>query len=304
MQMLKTISMVTISAADLAAVEIAYCNFLNYRIAQRGKISAALAESWGAKQTAGRDFLVLQPESGEPVYLRFIAAEPLTGYAALKTFGWNATEILVSDTDALAEKLSNSPFQIIGPPRELSSGSSIRAMQVIGPAGELLYLTRIPPDKSAFGLESAKTAVDRVFIVVVGGNNLSALREFYADKFRLTISPPAPYRISVLSNAHGLDPEQLHPLSVARLSSRFLIELDQYPPTATVRPCRSGELPPGVSIVSFTVDSLDDVPSNFIQPSANINHPPYNGRKIAVAVGPAGELVELIESPQNQHCHK
>ena len=294
--------MVTISAADLPAVETAYRDFLNYQVVQRGRISASLAESWGAPQTSGRDFLLLQPASGEPVYLRFIAAEPVAGYAALKTFGWNATEILVTDPDALADKLAASPFRIIGAPRELSAGSAIRAMQVIGPAGELLYLTRIPPDESTFGLESAKTEVDRVFIVVVGGNDLAELRQFYADKLRLSVSPPAGFRISVLSNAHGLDAEQLHQLSIAKLSSRFLIELDQYPPEAIARPCRTGELPPGVSMVSFAVDSLaidslEALPLDFIHPPTSFAEPPYNGRRSAVVIGLAGELIELIESP-------
>jgi hypothetical protein len=295
--MLKSISIVTILASDLEAVEAAYRHYLDYSAIARGQISESLARSWGAPRMAGRDFILLRPASGEPVYLRFVAAEPVANYAALRSFGWNAAELLVADTDALARRLENSPFRIIGAPRNLSSTDAIRAMQVIGPAGELLYLTRVRPGAAGFELESAQSEVDRVFIVVVGGSDLETLRKFYADKLRLPVSPPAPYRISVLSRAYGMDAEQLHQLSVARLSSRFLMELDQYPPEAIARPCRAGELSPGIATVGFEIDSLDALPLDFISSPAPISEWPYDGRRMAATIGAANELIELIEAP-------
>ena len=91
----------------------------------------------------------MQPESGAGVFLRFVQAAPVAGYGPMKTFGWNATEILVQDPDALAEQLADSPFKIVGSPMNLSSNENIRAMQVVGPANEVLYLTRIPPGGAA-----------------------------------------------------------------------------------------------------------------------------------------------------------
>jgi hypothetical protein len=295
--MLKSISIVTILAQDLESVEVAWRDYLDYSVIERGKISEALAGVWGAPRMAGRDFLLLQPASGEPVYLRFVAAEPVVGYAALRSFGWNAAELLVADPDALARRLQRSPFRIVGPPRNLSSTDAIRAMQVIGPAGELLYLTRVKPGASGFDLESARSEVDRVFIVVVGGSDLESLRKFYADRLVASVSPPAAYRISVLSQAYGMDSEQLHQLSVARLSTRFLIELDQYPPGAVARPRRAGELPPGMATVSFEVESLEASPLQFIAPAASLPEWPYQGRRVAAATGLAGEMIELIEAP-------
>jgi hypothetical protein len=65
----------------------------------------------------------------------------------MKTFGWNATEILVQDPDVLAHKCrgSDALFKIVREPRPLSATSNIRVMQVVGPADEVVYLTRIPP---------------------------------------------------------------------------------------------------------------------------------------------------------------
>ncbi|GIS85687.1 MAG: hypothetical protein CM1200mP17_02550 [Woeseia sp.] len=39
----------------------------------------------------------------------------------------------------MAIKLSNSEFEIIGPPADLSFTDQIRAMQVIGPSSEILF---------------------------------------------------------------------------------------------------------------------------------------------------------------------
>ena len=48
----------------------------------------------------------------------------------------------VDDVDALAAELASSPFRIIGGPADLSFSDQIRAMQVVGPAREVLYLTQ------------------------------------------------------------------------------------------------------------------------------------------------------------------
>lgn len=289
--MLQSILAVTTCASDLAAVESAYAQHLHYRTVERGAVSPALARLWRAPRMAGRDCLLMQPMSREPVFLRFVQSESVAGYAPMKSFGWNATEILVEDPDRLAVKLAASPFKIIGEPRGLSSNEQIRAMQVVGPANELLYLTRIPADESTFNLGSAKTEIDRVFIVVAGGRDLQAMREFYATTLRMPVSEPAGIRVSVLSNAYSMNPEHLHKLSIAKLPPGFLIELDEYPPGAIERPVREGELPPGMSTVSFNVESL----RGFEADSIVVNDAPYDGRRVALAVGAAGERIELVE---------
>ncbi len=294
--MLTLILIVTISASNLSAVENAYRDYLGYKVVERGSVSKELAGVWGAPATAGRAYLLMQPESGEKVYLRFVQSDPTEGYAPMSTFGWNATEILVKDPDDLAKKLANSPFQIIGPPRNLSSNENIRAMQVVGPANEVLYLTRVTPGKTAYNLGTAKTYVDYVFIVVVGGKDMEVMRDFYASKMKLPVTKPYEVRISILSNAQGLDPEHRYRLAIAQLPTRFLIEIDEYPQSAVVRPKRKADLLPGMSIVTFAVKSIDSLGLDLVQPPAVIKEAPYNGRRVALTVGAAGELIELIET--------
>ena len=75
----------------------------------------------------------------------------------------------------------------------------------------------------------------------------------------------------------------------------FLIELDEYPAVFVPRKRAVNHLPSSTSVVSFLVDSLDDVDVKWRRPPRKIQDFPYNGRKVGVTIGPAGEWIELIE---------
>ncbi|HSN70488.1 MAG TPA: hypothetical protein VLT59_03225 [Steroidobacteraceae bacterium] len=293
--MLDVIVAVTITAPDLAAVEAAYRRWLDYEVVERGTVSRELAAHWSAPAVAGRAYLTMQPASGEPVYLRFVEQSAVAGAEPMRTFGWNATEILVEDPVALAAKLRESPFRIIGEPRPLSMNPAVVAMQTIGPAGELLYLTRIPPGKSAFNLGSAQSFVDRVFIVVLGGPDVPAMLDYYAG-FGLEVTEPAPARVGVLNREWGFAEDHQIPLAIVRLPTSFLIEVDGYPAEARERPRRDRELPPGMAIVTFAIDSFDGLDVPLVSEPRTFDALPYSGRRVALARGAAGELIELIET--------
>jgi catechol 2,3-dioxygenase-like lactoylglutathione lyase family enzyme len=292
--MLISIVAVTITAPDLQAIESAYSQHLRYQVVERGEVSADLAELWKAPKVKGRKYLLMRPASGEPVYLRFVESPPVAGYAPLKTHGWNATEILVEDPDVLALELERSSFKIIGPPRPLTMNPKVRAMQVIGPANELLYLTRIPPGGSLFDLGSAKSWVDRAFIVVVGGPSMHAMQAFYRDTLGLPVTEASPAVVNVINDANALPADHRILLGIARLPKNFLVEIDEYPAVTKPRPQAPGELPSGMAIVSFSVESLGDrnipwVVAPRVRPEA-----PYAGRQVGLARGAAGELIELV----------
>jgi catechol 2,3-dioxygenase-like lactoylglutathione lyase family enzyme len=287
--MLKSILVVTIAVAQLGGIEKAYDEYLDYDTVERGQVSAATAAVWGAPASAGSEYLLMQPESGDPVFLRFVVAAPVDGYAPMTTFGWNAVELLAQDPDRVAARLTDSPFAIVGPPADLwAAPDAPRAMQAIGPGNELLYLTR----NNEFEI---RTFIDRVFIMVVGGPSMSALSDFYGDRMGLSVSDPTPFQISVLAKAQGVPPETTYPLAVARLSERFLLELDEYPDVAGPRPRLDGALPPGIAMVTFAVDDLDGFDVDWRASPASLPGRPYGGNRVAVTVGPAGEWLELVE---------
>ena len=295
--MLKTILIVTIMAANLFQVEQAYRDELDYRVADRGAISSALADSWNAAALAGREYVTLQPSSDEPVYLRFIEDTSGARFEPMKTEGWNAVEILAEDPDGLERAFAGSAnFEVVGRPRYLTEKRNIKAMQVIGPANELIYFTNISdPAKSGFGLQPARSYIDRVFIMVVGARDHAALGEFYRSVLGMTVTAPMLYRIGVLSGAYGLPVETRHELSIAQLSERFLIELDRYPDAALPREAVPGSLPAGIAMVTFEVAEWQPhLP--YIAGSGSRESFPYLGRRAGVLVGAAGEYIELVET--------
>jgi hypothetical protein len=279
--MLGPIRAITTTAHDLHAVEQAYGRFLGYRVVARGTVDRATATGWGAPAVAGKPMLVMMPESGAGIYLRFVQQAKPPDFQPLTSWGWNATEILVQDVEALARKLERSPFRIIGAPKPLDGLPDIHAMQVIGPADEALYLTwkrPVTPD-----VPVAHSFVDYCFIAVAGGpdNESGAAR---------------PVHIGVLSDANRMPPETTHPLSTVTLGEGSKIELDQYPPFAGPRPTPKGGLPPGMAIVTFEHGRFDGVP---LTPIGGIHPsvlPPYPDHRSMTMAGAAGELIELIES--------
>jgi len=270
---LESIRSVTYTVPDLAPVEQAYTRWLRYRVVERGVFPDSLASACGAPAAAGLPSVTLGPLSEEPVHLRFVQDRESAGWRALTTHGWNCSEIVVRDVDALAATLEGSPFRIIGPPTSLQRFPMIRAMQVVGPAGECLYLTEVGPG-SGLRLPRAQSFVGRVFIVVAGGADLPALFRTY-EPFGNEFDPPVATRVRVISLLNGLPPETEHLHGLVKLGDGTLVELDEYPAVTRPRPRRAGALPPGMAIVTFTAHGVG--PSRVIE-------------------GAAAELIELTEA--------
>jgi hypothetical protein len=289
---LGAIRAVTYSVPDLDAIERAYVEELGYTLARRGRVGAGEARAWGAPAVEGALMRVLAPASGEPVYLRFVQDAYAAGWTALTTFGWNATEFVVQDVDALARRLDGGAFEIVAPPKSLSRFPMIRAMQAIGPAGECCYFTQVGGG-SGLDLAPARSFVGRVFIVVGAGPDVDALFAPYRA-FANAVDAPVATPVSVISRAHGLPADTLHRHGLVRLTEGTLIELDQYPAAARPRAVAAERLAPGMAMVTFAVDTLGR--HDFIAAPAACELPALEGRAACLR-GVAGELIELA-APQ------
>jgi len=295
--MLKSIIMVTMLVTNLNITEEAYNNHLDYKVVDRGTIDKQLGTIWDADGMLDHSYLIMQPSSNQEVYLRFIECEETTNYKPVGTHGWNSTEILVQDPDQLAIDLENSEFDIIGMPYDLyPTPDAPRAMQVLGPSKEMVYLTRIIPEGSGFNLGGAESYVDRVFIMVVGGPSMEELQIFYRDKLKMPVTKASDWSIGVISTLNNLPEDTVYPLSLATFEKDFAIELDEYPSAMVPRELAKDHLPPSTAAVSFLVNSLDDAEVEWREEPTSVKAFPYNGRRVGVTIGPAGEWVELIEN--------
>jgi hypothetical protein len=138
--------------------------------------------------------------------------------------------------------------------------------------------------------------VDRVFIVTVGGPSSETMHAFYGGTLGHRVMDRMPFINTILAHGCNVPPSTVFPTSIARIPGRsFLVEMDQYPPGVQPRQRRDGHLPPGMSMVSFRVRNLDDVPVPRRAAPGRIAGIPYDGRRVAVVEGNAGEWLELIE---------
>jgi len=295
--MLSAILVVTLVVANLNSTRSAYVDWLDYRVVADGSISADLAAAWGSSATAGSRYVLLQPASGTETWLRVIERPHAAGYRAMHSTGWTANEILVEDPVDLAKRFAgvDSPFRVVGPPAPLGSNGKVVAMQAIGPAGELNYFTRIPPEGGTFIKTPANGRIDRTFIAVVGGRSMSAMRDFYTESLGMPVLDPYPSAVQVVNDARGLPADYQMQLAVVPISPASILELDQYPPETADRPVPTADLPAGMAMVSFLVDNLDAKSLPWRSPPRAQRERPYSGRRVGVVVGAAGEWIELIE---------
>lgn len=290
----------TMGAPDLAAFEAAYVDWLGYRVRERGVVDAALAASWGLPAMTGRPFVTLSSEGADDVFIRAVETMPVAGYRPLTTFGWNACEIIVEDVQAMAAHLAASPFERIDGPHPLQFMPSICAMQLAGPAGEILYLTCETGDRATSILPSPRAAIDRPFILVLAGGDFEAMVGWYRDRFDLRPRPVRDARVRIVQRAQGLADDEGFPLTTLGLAEHgFLIELDGYPTgpgrVAGPRPAGPGMLPPGNAIASFRIDDIALVADVAITPPAVRSGLGYGGGRSCAVIGPAGELIEFVE---------
>lgn len=296
-KLLRHVAIVTHGVPDLDAAVGAWTQYLDYRVVESGELGAGLCAAWDAPAAAGQRYCTLVPASGQDSYIRFVETPFPGGYRLPLTFGWNATELLVLDVDALALRFRASPFHILGGPGDLyPRPRAPRAMQVVGPSGELVYFTRLLPGGSRYGLHGARSPVDRVFIVTVGGRSSEEMHDFYGGKLGHRIMDRMPFINTILADGCGVPPSTVFPTSLARIPGRsFLLEMDEFPPEVHSRPRPAGHLPPGMSMVSFLVRDLDEVPVPTRAAPRAVGGIPYAGRRVAVIEGSAGEWLELIE---------
>ena len=149
--------------------------------------------------------------------------------------GWSAMEVLVKDLDVLFEQLP-AAFTVLNPPAALSFSDQIRAMQVAGSAGELIYFTEVSGEVPGFALPTPTRQMNQCFVMINAVTDIQQSIAFYAELLQCDAPSPIPARVSILSRSNGLDEEHRHDIAPVALGPGQLFELDQW----VLRPQDSG----------------------------------------------------------------
>lgn len=267
----------TLVASCADTVAAAYAHSFGFTPVADGPIPLAQAVAWNLPATAGLRMLTMASASGAARWLRVIEVPDCVPAEPLRRHGWMALEVNVRDVDALAETLRapGSPFRIIGEPAFLEISDQIRAMQVVGPAGEVLYLTevRAPVPPFELPLHSADP-VGALFIPVLSApQRETAARPYEALAGRAALRVDT--RITVLNAAFGRARDAQYPIAVLQLAGCALIEIDEVHEAlpAALNDCG---LPSGIAMVSLAL---------------------AGGGAARLLQGAAGEFTELLPSP-------
>jgi hypothetical protein len=286
----------TLTTPNLAAASARYRDWLDYAVVEEGRLDAELAASWGAPASAGQPYAVLQPASGAEVFLRFVESEFPAEYRPLRTFGWAAIEICVQDTLKVAERMARSPFEIIGPPKELEGLPAIFPMQVKGPDQEIVYLTQIRSDLPAYDLPRAESLIDRLFILVMACSDMAASMDWFARNLDIAFGREMEIIYTMINQAFGLAEDARHRLTTGIHERDCFLEFDQYPAEATPRPGPDDALKPGIALATLLHPRFDAIPGEWIAPPQRRQGAIYGGRRAGALRAPDGTLVEVVEA--------
>lgn len=286
----------TATTPDLAAALADYRGTLGLDLVEQGVVSSALAASWGTPASAGSRYALLQPSSGAQAFVRLVEQSVPAAFVPVRTYGWAAFELTVQDVYGWPDKLAGSGFTIVGPPREIPGLPYFVALQMLGRGREMIYLNEVRSNTPSSDLPKAACPVDHIFIVILACADRPAALAWYRDRLGLDIGGDYTIEYTMISTAFGLPADHLSTITMAQAGRMPIIEVDGYPPAATVRPGEPGRLPAGNAVVTLAVDSLDALDLAWIVPPATRDGAMYAGARAASVRGPAGELLELVET--------
>lgn len=281
---------------DIEAGLSAYRDTLGLELVEQGKLSAGLAESWGCPGSAGSRYVALRPASGEPCFFRLVEQAVHPDFKPTTTYGWAAFECTVEDVWGWPDKLPHEQFEIVGPPKEITGiEPAFIPMQALGPGREMIYLNQVLGDMPDSDLPRANSPVDRIFICVLATPDREDTVEWY--RRRLGFDRGADFTIpyTMINNAFGLPSDMLTTLTMVSAGRMPIVEVDDYPDAAKHRPGHEHMLPPGNALVSLAVRDLDACKVEWITPPTRRKSAVYGGNRAATTIGPAGELLELVE---------
>ena len=286
----------TLTVPDLDLAVDRYSTWLDYRTIETGTVALDLAQSWGCPKSASRRYAVLQPASGSPVVLRFVEGDPVAESRPLRTYGWSTIELCVTDVLTVQERMSRSPFTIIGPASKNPSLPTIFPMQVRGPDDEIVYLTEILSDLPQYDLPRAKSLIDRIFIMVLGCSDMRGTGRWFETNLGLSLGRNIEINYTMLTQSFGTPTDQKYTICTMTHERDVFLELDQYPSQATTRPRNTDALPPGIAIATFLHSDFDSVQSPWIMPPTRRDRAIYNGARAGTVQAPDGTLVEIVEA--------
>lgn len=276
----------TLISPDLQAACSAYQAQLGLHVSKPGELDAETARVLGLDDLHGHAVAWLANEAGEPI-LRLIEDSQAVPREPMFHHGWLSLEVLVGDVDTLADGLQP-PFRVLGPPADLELSPAIRAAQVLGPCGEMLYLTQIKAAVPPFDLPMSDARVSRPFVGVMSTPDRSASQAAWA-----ALADHAGWsfdtKVTVLNRALGKPLQGQYPVAVVPLAGQSMVEIDQVELSTQPMPERRA----GLHSLTWRLPATANGIGEHWQFVGSFDDAVTGERRVGLR-GPAGEHIELL----------
>lgn len=290
------IQLATVSAPDVDAMVDSYAKGLRFHVFTQGRVTPELAALWGASAMAGKRWVLMGPDNPHSTSIRIVEGDPLPeGYAPLRTFGWGALEMAVLNVMEVNDAVAAAGFRIVGVPADRQFSGPVKPMQAAGLGGEMFFLTEIRGDAKHYFYPRPLSFVDQLFIAILSTPDRRAAQAFYENALGFPFVADYEMAYTSLNKCMGLPVDTPQQFTMVKSGKRPAVQIDQMPPGAAKRPTAPAKLPPGIAMITFLVDRLEDVKAPLLSPPQEISFAPYAGSRSACVRGAAGELIELIE---------
>ena len=287
----------TITCASLTSATDAYAEALGFVVVESGTVSPDLAAHWRASACAGAKFLLMQQPGTTGTYLRFVEDPEVIVPIPYTTLGWAAIEFSVNSSDATVAAAERSGFRVVGAAQELTfSAGALRAGQVAGAFGEILYFTEVRSQLADYTLPVATIPIGPMFIVIAAVPTVAAAYDDYARRFGMTAKNAFDAEVPFIAAFQKRPLDTSFHVGCLELVPESYVEVDEMGPGLPRRSRPDGRLPAGIAMISFASEFELFGPSDV----AGATCPTgllYAGRQSIVVAGLYGELIEIIAAP-------
>lgn len=269
-----------------------YEKTLGLELIETRTISNDFANYLGAPKLEQSRLAILRSKSRNNCFFRLIEQKSHVDFIPRKSLGWSAFEINVQNVFDWPKKLDQSSFKVLGEPKKIPGFDYFIPMQIIGAAGEVLYLNEVLADMPNTDLPKAQSEIDKIFIAILAASDIMQTSAWFEETAQLDKADKFTINYTTINSAFDLADGTLTDLQMIQKGRLPILEIDGYPRLTVKRPIENGYLPQANSIVSLAVDSIE---KSSLCNQTYFDFFEYCGRKSAITTGLNGEKLELIE---------
>lgn len=308
--MISQVLMQTLVTRDLDSAMAAFMEALGWELRERAPLAAALAQLWGVPLESHRRFAIVAPPGAARGYLRLVEGPEDDGTGTFHKRGLFNAELLSKDVEALHAKLQDrADFRTVSSLNtyDLSStgGATSRSFATRGPGGAGVFFTqylKVPPPRT---LPVCEHLAGPMFNAALATDVAEPVTAFYEGVLGMTRRLAGRLQQPSVNRIIGLPEDWGFLMWVYKGEGDGLIEVDVHDQPVPREPALgSGGLRPGNSFLTLETRDMDAIVARAQERGFSSSGPrevdaaPYAGRRAAGLTGPAGERVELVETPR------